>query len=807
MVNVKTATYSYGTTTKRFPIVYLPVEFKSREFDSKALLAATLASRGYPVVIGQQWMLNDNLERLPPGLILFKSFNSIHHPPMLRAKKAGHFIAILEEELLAHIEEKAIRNFCTDHIFELPNMIIANGAFEQEVLKRLSGGKARVEVAGNGRIDLLKPGYRSYYQKEIDAIRAKHGDFILVNTNFGIINTIWDSIEEVTRIHVEAGFVRPDDPASMQSWQDQIEFEELNKAAILEAIRELAQRRPGQKIVVRPHPAEDLNRWKEAFPGLPNVEIVREGPHVPWTLACRMLLHTSCTTGFEARVAGKAAFSLVPKPSWISDSFISNQVNPVFRNPGDLVAAVEKCLDGGEPSAPPPTVIPPSHFVWNFENENGTRRIADILTRELPPPKPVALPPLDYQGREDRLKDKFALQEQECREVLEKVRAAAGITGQLAVREIGESLFYISPAGAMQAAAPPKKQLAPQQVRNAIESAFRSGRFQTTYDAFRENFGEAHRHPDLCFMAGVSLFELGRFSLALQYFQNASIIDNVRNDVAFMMGLTYQRLGQHELAHRYACIAYGQVPVAPEYFNLVRETARASGKPVPERWIVIGCSHVRYFRYMQANQAKFFGGAVHLECHEYGGATAFGLGNAASQSGALKGTQQIRQHLGQADRVLIYFGEIDCRRAAWKAAAVSGRPIEETIDEAVQHLEAYVSREILPHTRKVLLLGAKPQIILDEDFYRNAQVDERIVFKPLPERERITLRFNGGVKAVSEKLGVAYADIDHVLANEESRQTFFQNAFWDGYTDDTHGNVDYFATLYHERLKGLVGQR
>jgi hypothetical protein len=209
---------------------------------------------------------------------------------------------------------------------------------------------------------------------------------------------------------------------------------------------------------------------------------------------------------------------------------------------------------------------------------------------------------------------------------------------------------------------------------------------------------------------------------------------------------------------------------------------------------------------MQVNQAKFFDGAVHLECHEYGGATAFGLGNTTSQSGALKGTQQIRQRLANADKVLVYFGEIDCRRAAWKAAAISCRTIEETIDESVQHLEAYVSRDILPHTRKVVLLGAKPQIIQDDDFYRGSLEDERIVFKPLQERERITLRFNAGVKAVSERLGLVYADIDHVLADDASREEFFKNAFWDAYTDDTHGNMDYFATLYYDRLKGLTGQ-
>lgn len=446
-------------------------------------------------------------------------------------------------------------------------------------------------------------------------------------------------------------------------------------------------------------------------------------------------------------------------------------------------------------------------YVWNVGERMGYKRIAEILAGVLPSPKPVTLPSLEYKGRSDVHKEKFTLSTVECQDIFSRLAKADPSLGNLNITEVGESLFCITKSTPKQATKPQAQKLDINRLRPALETAFRSGRFQAVYDLFRDNFGEAHRHPDLCFFTGVALFELGRFALALQYFQNASLIDNVRNDVAYMLAMTHQRLGQMEHAHKYALVAYKQVPAAPEYFELVRETARACGKAVPELWVVIGCSHVRYFRYMQSNQAKFFGGTAHLECHEYGGATAFGLGNAASQSGALKGTQQIRQRLGQADRVLINFGEIDCRRAAWKAAAVSGRSIEETIDESVQHLEAYVTREILPYSKKILLLGAKPQIIQDEDFYRGSLEDERIVFKPLPERERITLRFNAGVRAVSEKLGVAYADIDHVLADQASREAFFKNAFWDSYTDDTHGNVDYFATLYHERLKGLVGQR
>src|SRR5262245_47042447 len=147
------------------------------------------------------------------------------------------------------------------------------------------------------------------------------------------------------------------------------------------AIGELARRRPNQKIIVRPHPGEDLKRWEGTFDRCRNVTIVREGSHVPWTLACRLLLHTSCTTGFEARVAGKTALSLVPRPSWISDSILSNRANAVFADPAAFVDAAEAVLEGREAAAP--DLAAAERYVWNCHANDATARIADLLAEGL----------------------------------------------------------------------------------------------------------------------------------------------------------------------------------------------------------------------------------------------------------------------------------------------------------------------------------------------------------------------------------------------------------------------------------------
>lgn len=355
----------------------------------------------------------------------------------------------------------------------------------------------------------------------------------------------------------------------------------------------------------------------------------------------------------------------------------------------------------------------------------------------------------------------------------------------------------------MTTGAPPADEHA--RLRALIEQACQAGQFQQAYEAFRQNFGEAHRYPDLCFFAGIALFELGRHALALQYFQGAAIAANLVDwNIAFWLARSHHRLGDMESAARYAAQAYGQMPMQRPVYDFHRELALRAGAATPALWVVIGCSHVRYFRYLQVNQARFFGDRVHLECYEFGGATAYGLGNPASQAGALAATRQLRERMAQAERVVVNFGEVDCRRAAWKAAVSSGKPIEQEIAESAARLEAYLAQEILPHNRSVLLVGAKPQIIADDDFYKNALEDERTVFQPLAERERVTLLFNSLARKAAQRLNIDYTDIDHVLADEKSRRQFFKRAFWDEYTSDTHGSVDYFASLYFERLQEFV---
>lgn len=558
--------------SQRYPIVYFPVEFQSREFDSKILLALTLAQRGYAAVVGQQWMLSVNYETLPAGTVLFKSFNKIHHAAMQQARAGGHFVAALEEELLAQSEEKGVAFSCADGIFRLVDLILANGEFEQRVMASINNGSARIEISGNSRVDLLKPDFRDLFAEKIDQIKQEHGDYVLVNTNFGIHNSVWQSKESVTEIGIKAGVIKPDDPQSVKDWQEYIDYEDANRKEIYAAISELSGRRPEQKIIVRPHPNENLQTWEEKFGGVKNVAIIREGSHMPWTMAAKVLLHTSCTTGFEAYVAGTPAVSLVPYNSWVTSSLLSNKVNPIFPSASSVVDAIEKILDGATAPEPDAANRPPEFYVWNAKKNNAASKISDLLTQMLPAQGRIELPSLRSLPLSPTLKAKFDVSLQECRETAARIRKAAKIDTEFDVEALQDSVFLISNRASASAISIGPLLPKPEQILAMMETALRERNHRKVLKLFEQNLIEAEQSSACWYLAGIAVFELGKPSEALRYFQRAveSIGSDVNFQLLFMLAVTHRKLGQFQDAMKYAELAHRKAPDDPRGLELYK---------------------------------------------------------------------------------------------------------------------------------------------------------------------------------------------------------------------------------------------
>lgn len=327
----------------------VPVENQVRELDAKLLLACVAAERGFSVVLGSRTFINFAMPSLPLGLFLAKSMRSISQRTLAINRGLGQRIVAWDEESLVRYESADYTRWrYSADSFKCIDELFAWGADDAEFFKRYEGYTGvPVHVTGNPRIDLLRPELRGYFDGEVQALKARYGDFILVNTNFSFVNNFVPSLNLLERdaagqvsVSRTGRGMSPAFAAGMAAHQQ----------AIFDHFRELLPRLatwfPERHIVLRPHPSENHDGWRQALAGCPRVSVVHEGNVVPWLMAAKVLLHNGCTTAVEASVLETPAVSYMPVRSESFDYRLPNGLSHQANTPDEVRGALAAVLDG-----------------------------------------------------------------------------------------------------------------------------------------------------------------------------------------------------------------------------------------------------------------------------------------------------------------------------------------------------------------------------------------------------------------------------------------------------------------------------
>lgn len=346
--------------------VSLPVETKVRELDGKLWLALHLASQGDTVYLGPQYALDSAVHALRPDLCFRNSAAaSVAGARISRfVRSYGGTVAVHETEGAVYRNFGVYRSRLAPEIIEETDQFFSWGETVAEVVRDVAAGtrtRMRVTVVGNPTFDLLHREIRSYWEPEAERIRAQYGAFALVNTNFGYANP--HSPRTVTQLTV--------DPVS-------IEMEKVLMRRLLSLIRAFAGRSPGTVIVLRPHPSERHDTYREAFADLPNVRVAHEGPVAPWLLAARVLLHNVCTTGIEGALLGRPVYAYCPTPYHVEEVSLANSVSEKVTTDEDAIARLAEAVQGADRTDVPARLDLLKPYI---ENVHGfaAQRIVDAL--------------------------------------------------------------------------------------------------------------------------------------------------------------------------------------------------------------------------------------------------------------------------------------------------------------------------------------------------------------------------------------------------------------------------------------------
>lgn len=287
--------------------ILLHVEVSSRELDSKLLLAVLSASRGYDVIVGDVIMAA-RLNLFPKSIFHTKNISPSkkiidRHQQLVNH---GHIVTSLDEEgpgVEYGVTEGYLERFSDATLNQIQAAFCWGTDEHQALVSKFPDHSSKIFLTGSPRVDLWQPRFRDYWKK---AGNTPDVPFILVSSNMGPGRAS------------PAGFLSDPAPAVGYSRATKINVLEVVSqnfkmlAAFVRAIEFLAENLDQGLIVVRPHPGESVDAWKNLLDGIPRVLVIREGSISEWLDSAVAVIHNGCTTGIEATIAGHRAISYTP---------------------------------------------------------------------------------------------------------------------------------------------------------------------------------------------------------------------------------------------------------------------------------------------------------------------------------------------------------------------------------------------------------------------------------------------------------------------------------------------------------------
>jgi len=457
----------------------IPVENQVREFDAKLLLACISAKRGFSSVIGSRREMEFRIASFPRSLYLSKSMTIRSALLFKVAHKVGHNIVAWDEEALVHLPpETYFSDRLSPSSIRYVSYLLAWGQDNANLWRQypnLPNG-IPIHITGNPRADMLRPEMRPFFAEDVEDIVNSYGDFILINTNFNHVNAfspdmnLFRPIKKPGEIPKFGRGARGMSREFAEGLRDhkQAVFQDFQKL-----IPALERSFPEYTIIVRPHPTENQEIYRNIAAQCKRVRVTNEGNVVPWILASKAVIHNCCTTGLEAYVMGVPAISYRATVNDFYDlgfyrlpNLLSHQcfdLDELRGTLGDILAGKLGPADGDERKE----LV--SHHMVALDGPLACERIVDTCEQILNDGAELQKPALQYRlnrwymakglGLINRYKsylpgefNKPAFQRhrypgisiEELRARLSRFQHILGYTEELKVVEISDQIFQIS---------------------------------------------------------------------------------------------------------------------------------------------------------------------------------------------------------------------------------------------------------------------------------------------------------------------------------------------------------------------------
>ena len=293
--------------------VYFLIETKKRELNSQLTIVNKLINKNIECYIVSKKQFLSKCDVIEPGIILFKSIGTRNIEIIKFLKKLGHKLACLDSEGLSILNKKQIlERVDVKNLNEL-EYFFCWGNYSLNIIRSFYPEyKKKLITTGNPKFDIIKNYSKNkIFNKEVTEINKKYPEFILFLTMFTVVNPLkrygfTDKKQSLETI----GFKR--DKKLIELGKKFYNFQAKNLDFFLKSIVYVSEKFPNKLIIVRPHPTENIEFWKNKLKKYKNIKVIYDVKDtISWLISSEINFSINCTTSLESYFLNKISYNLV----------------------------------------------------------------------------------------------------------------------------------------------------------------------------------------------------------------------------------------------------------------------------------------------------------------------------------------------------------------------------------------------------------------------------------------------------------------------------------------------------------------
>ncbi len=280
--------------------LFLPIEIKKREFDSKMLFAFFALEKNMEIYIGRQPEILKGMIFFRKSIFFEKGLTILNLKQIEYLDHLGHnIVATCEEGLIFNNEEFYLKRRISKKALDLIEIFFSWGSKQAKLIQNYSkDNKKKIKETGNPRIDLLDDKMLELKSSEVIKIKKKYKKFILINSNFSIYNNTNGKKFYLEEMIWARGDV---DISHEKECREFYNYQMHNFYEYLELAEKLLTDFKNYKIVIRPHPSESFLEWKKIVSKFPDrIFLKSDYSFIPWAIAADFVIQCRCMTGLES---------------------------------------------------------------------------------------------------------------------------------------------------------------------------------------------------------------------------------------------------------------------------------------------------------------------------------------------------------------------------------------------------------------------------------------------------------------------------------------------------------------------------